>query len=573
MRQIFISLGLLIFLCSFSTDSIKTYPQDYFRSPVGGPIFLSGTFGELRPNHFHAGIDIKANKGKVGQDLYAAADGYISRIKVASGGYGNVLYINHPNGYTTVYAHMHRFTDQVAKFIKEAQYNKQNFEIELFPAANQFVFKKGEVIGKLGISGRSFGPHLHFEIRDSRTEKPINPMLFGFKINDKIAPMLNELKVYFLNDKLNTLNTKTYKVQKASGNNYRIYGDTLNLGAWRAGFGIKTYDKMNGVPNWNGVYNVEMYEEDELTYRYTMESFAFSESRYINAHLDYEEQVADKSYFNRCFRLPGNKLSIYEEAASKGLVKLSTQKASKITMKAFDVEGNESTLEFWVKRGKVKEPESEPFNYLLLFDEENVIDNNSIYIHFPLGTFYENLYMKYHSSRDDSQNVYSMVYHIHDYKTPVHRYYELGIEAENLPDSLRSKAFIAYCGTDQKMENCGGRWKAGKLTVMVRDLGDFCIMVDQEAPTIIPVNFKSNMKGFSKMTFKIKDNYKTTGKATDLKYRATVDGNWILMEYDAKKDLLTYRFDDKIATGQHTVRLSVTDDRENERIFERAFTR
>jgi hypothetical protein len=166
-----------------------------------------------------------------------------------------------------------------------------------------------------------------------------------------------------------------------------------------------------------------------------------------------------------------------------------------------------------------------------------------------------------------------MVYHIHDYKTPVHRYYELGIEAENLPDSLRSKAFIAYCGTDQKMENCGGRWKAGKLTVMVRDLGDFCIMVDQEAPTIIPVNFKSNMKGFSKMTFKIKDNYKTTGKATDLKYRATVDGNWILMEYDAKKDLLTYRFDDKIATGQHTVRLSVTDDRENERIFERAFTR
>jgi peptidase M23-like protein len=573
MRQVIILLGAFIFLCSFSTDNVKTYPQDYFRSPVGGPIFLSGTFGELRPNHFHAGIDIKANKGRVGQDLYAAADGYISRIKVASGGYGNVLYISHPNGYTTVYAHMHQFSERIAKFIKESQYNKQKFEIEIFPTANQFIVKKGEVIGKLGTSGRSFGPHLHFEIRDSRTEKPINPLLFGFTIKDNIAPMLKELKAYFLNDKLNTLDTKTYKVQKVSGNKYRIYGDTLRLGAWRAGFGIKTFDQMNGVPNWNGVYNVDMYENDKLSYSYKMESFAFSESRYINAHLDYEEQVAKKSYFNRCFRLPGNKLSIYKEEASKGLVQLSNQKATKITMKAFDTEGNESILEFWVKRGEVKEPTSKPFNYLLLFDEENVVDNKSVYVHFPLGSFYENLQMKYHSSRDDSQNVYSMVYHIHDYKTPVHQYYELGIEAENLPDSLRNKAFIAYCGTGQKMENCGGQWKGNKLTAMVRDLGDFCIMVDQDPPTITPVSFKSNMKGFSKMTFKIKDNYETSGKAADLKYRATVDGNWILMEYDAKNDLLTYRFDKKIAAGQHILRLSVIDDRGNEKIFEQKFTR
>jgi len=464
MRQITFSFFLLIILCSFSTDNAKKYPQDYFRSPVDRAIFLSGTFGELRPNHFHAGIDIKAYNGKVGQPLYAAAEGYVSRIKVSAGGYGNVLYINHPEGYTTVYAHMYKFEDRIAKYVKQEQYNKKTFEIELFPEQDKFVFNKGDVIGKLGTSGRPFGPHLHFEVRDSRTEKPINPLLFGFEVRDNIPPKLHQLKTYFLNNKLNTINTKTYNLIKLSSRKYKIKGDTLNLGAWRVGFGIKAYDHMNGASNWNGVYKTEMFQDDELAYNYEMETFAFSESRYINAHLDYEEQVSKKSYFNRCFRLPGNKLSIYEEGASKGLIKLSNKKATKITMDVSDAEGNGAVLEFWVKRGNVKEPVSESFNYVLPHNEENVIDNTSVRVHFPLGTFYEDLYLKYRTSRDDSQHVYSLVYHIHDYKTPVHKYYDIAIEPESLPEELRSKAFIAYCGKDHEVENTGGKWKDGKLT-------------------------------------------------------------------------------------------------------------
>ena len=240
----------------------------------------------------------------------------------------------------------HKFADRIAKYVKEAQYRKKTYELELFPAKDQFVFEQGESIGKLGTSGRSFGPHLHFEIRDTKTEKPINPLLFGFEVRDKIAPKLHQVKAYFLNDKLNTLDTKTYGLQKLAGNRYRIKGDTLRLGAWRVGFGIKAYDHMNGAPNWNGVYKVDMLEDDALSYQYEMETFAFSESRFINAHLDYEEQVSKKSYFNRCFRLPGNKLSIYEEENSKGVINLSAQKAKKITMEVSDVEGNLATLEF-----------------------------------------------------------------------------------------------------------------------------------------------------------------------------------------------------------------------------------
>ena len=303
----------LFFLLSFTYDSAtRDYPQNYFRSPINTPIKLSGTFGELRSNHLHAGIDIKAHNGKSGQPILAVAEGYISRIKVQSGGYGNVLYINHPNGYTSVYAHLSNFPKEVAAYVAAEQKRKKTFEIECYPSKEKFKIAKGEKLGKMGTSGRSFVPHLHFEIRDTRTSKPINPLLFGLKAKDNLRPKLHELKVYALNDKLETLSTKTIKVKKG-GKGYRISGDTLLVGAWRIGVGLKAYDNMSLAPNWNGVYSVSMSADDQPTYGFTMETFAFNESRYINAHLDYEEQVSDKSYVNRFYALPGNRLSIYDE--------------------------------------------------------------------------------------------------------------------------------------------------------------------------------------------------------------------------------------------------------------------
>ena len=330
---------------------------------------------------------------------------------------------------------------------------------------------------------------------------------------------------------------------------------------------------MNGVNNWNGVYAVTMYQDEKLIYNFEMETFAFSESRYINAHLDYEEQVSKKSYFNRCYSLPGNRLSIYGKKVNDGVVKLSKQKASKITIVAEDLEGNSSKLEFWVKRSKVKEPSSTPYNYFLPHADENIINNASLYLHFPKNCLYENLYLKYSASSDESSNVYSAVHHIHNYKTPVHRYYDIGIQALALPDSLRSKAFIAYCDHKNRITNCGGEWKDGRLETKVRDLGDYCIMTDTKAPTIKAVNFKKNMRGFNKMSFKVTDNFKAARNVDYFDYKASIDGQWILMEYDSKNDLLSYRFDDSIGKGEHVFRLWVSDSRGNERVLEQVFVR
>lgn len=181
----FFPLLILFTLLAFTQKSdkliLKEYPQDYFTSPVKHTIRLAGTFGELRPNHFHAGIDIKSSAGKVGDLLYAPADGHISRIKIQGGGYGNGMYIEHPNGYTTVYAHLLNYLPEVDEWIKAQQYDREKFEVDLYPTPGQFPFKQGDFIGKMGTSGRSYGPHLHFEVRDTRTQKAINPMLLDSK--------------------------------------------------------------------------------------------------------------------------------------------------------------------------------------------------------------------------------------------------------------------------------------------------------------------------------------------------------------------------------------------------------
>ncbi len=558
-------IALCLAWSSFSTERDK-YPTDYFTAPVKTSIRLSGTFGELRSNHFHSGIDIK---GYIGLPLFSIADGYIARIKVQAAGYGNVLYINHPNGYTSVYAHMNEFVPELAAYVKEQQYAQEQFEVDLYPPVDSFSFSKGELVGKMGTTGYSFGPHLHFEIRDTKTDKPLNPLLFGFKVQDTQPPRMHQLRIYQLNEKNETEHAFTKSLVWKSGG-YGVQGDTLEVADDRVGLALKVYDHMNAVRNWNGIYALETFADDSIIHRFEMESFGFDESRYLNAHLDYEEQTQKKSFFNRCYLLPGNQLSIY--SGSDGVITLEPQQKVKIRMRAIDVEGNQTELQFWIKNSGKQWQRKAPqiFNYVLPYNEASIIDNHPLFLHFPEGAFYENLYLKYHASTERSAGVYSAVHSIHQASTPVHRYFKIGIQSKSVPDSLRSKAFIAYCDTDQEVVNYGGEWRGDTLLTRSRSLGDYCIMLDQTPPTITPVAFKSDMSRSSQMRFLIKDDLPTGGSAHGLRYKATIDGQWILMEYDYKNDLLRHRFDGRFSPGKHQFRLEVRDDRDNVQVFERA---
>lgn len=242
-------------------------------------------------------------------------------------------------------------------------------------------------------------------------------------------------------------------------------------------------------------------------------------------------------------------------------------------MVATDVAGNQSELKFWLKNSGKQWERKAPhiFNYVLPYNEESIIDNYPLFLHFPEGAFYENIYLKYHASEERSSGVYSAVHSIHRPTTPVHRSFKIGIQSKSVPDSLRSKAFIAYCDSDQEVVNCGGEWKGDTLLTRTRSLGDYCIMLDQTPPTITPVSFSYDMSRSSQIRFLIKDNLPTGGSARGLRYKAQIDGQWILMEYDYKNDLLTHRFDSRFPSGKHQFRLEVWDDRDNVQVFDKNF--
>ena len=443
--RLIILLPILLLTLGFALNNrkvVKSYPQDYFRSPIDQPIRLSGTFGELRPNHLHSGIDIKAKDGKNGQAIYAIADGYIARVKVQSGGYGNALYLVHPNGYMSVYAHLQNFESEIAKYVKKTQYEKQSFSVDLYLSGETFRVRKGEKIGNLGTSGRSFGPHLHFEIRNNKTQKPINPLLFGLEMEDDIRPKIHNVKIYHLNDKLETIDSEIYATLKRGGGKYGLNRDTLAIGAWRAGLGIKVYDHHNAVSNWNGIYALEMYQDGNLIHAFNMETFSFGESRYINAHIDYAEQKLNKSYYNRSYKLPGNRLSIYEK--NEGIITLHKNLPSHIKVVALDVDGNKSVLDFWVKRKEVKPSKSGGYNYPLLYNQANTINTGIMKAVFSKGTFYENAYLKCSSSIDHSDDIFSDMHHLHDVTIPVHKYFDLSIKAKDFPENLHKKSLCRF---------------------------------------------------------------------------------------------------------------------------------
>jgi len=545
------------------------YPKDYFRSPVDHDIKLSGTFGELRPNHFHAGIDIKSRTGRTGQNLYAVADGVVSRINIKSSGYGNAIYIDHPNGFTSVYAHLGKFSKEIADYMFQQQYDKQISEIEAYPPADMFFFKKGDIIGTLGLSGRSYGPHLHFEIRDTKSEVPINPLLFGFKINDKVRPGLRAIKLYGLNSQMKELESKQFTLRQA-GSNYVTRKDTIEMDTYDVGVAMKAYDQMTGVSNLNGIYALEMYVDDSMHFGFTMDKISFDETRYINAHMDYIERETKKSYFNRCFKMPGNHLSIYKNKNWDGVIKINENRAKKVHYVVTDIHQNKSESTFWIKKSKDNADfDEKPYQYLLYHNKDNEISRKDVNFFMPKGVLYRDLEFHFLTSEDSSHNIYSRVYHLHDPLTPLHKYFSLGIRPNSNLQALKGKAFIAYCGENNDYFNCGGTWEGDMLTTKTSELGSYCIMLDTIPPSITPVKFRSKLNGYNSVTFKIGDNIKVGKGGEDLSYKGYIDDQWILMTYNGKNRTVTYKIDDQLQVGQHTFKLIVRDALGNSTTFQK----
>jgi len=561
-------LPFILILCSLSvsahSDSVK------YRSPLDIPVTLAGTFCELRGSHFHAGIDIRTN-GKEGLPVYAIESGHVVRIKISKNGYGKALYIEHPNGHTSVYAHLQKFSDKIEKQIRKLQYTKESFEVDEYFSAGTITVEKGEVIALSGNSGRSFAPHLHFEIRDSKTEHPLNPLAFLAPITDNTAPVMNDLLIYKANDSKARLFPQREKIVKRT-TGYALSKDTLTVGFQNVNFGINTLDG-NGVGGKNGVYELTASMDGNEFYRFVMDRLSFDETRYALAHNDYRQNQRNDIKVHRLYKLPGDYFSFYDKLQNNGVVQLDFI-AKEITITAKDFNGNTSTLSFFMRYdATVPLPDFSSLTYDTLFDfrVDNVFQNNEVKVFLPKNACYDSLYFNYEKlSEAQLGKTYSAVYRIHTEEEPAHLNFTLAIKPAWIQENLKSKFMIVRETKGQKIESKETSWDGDFLKAKTRDFGKYYALVDTVPPKITPQNIYNNktMTGLSSIQIKVTD--EIAGLKT---YRGEVDGKWVLMEYDEKNDLLTYFFDWRTEPGEHTFAFKATDYVGNESSYQAKFVK
>lgn len=565
-------LLLALVLCSFIADaqqifSNNKYPLVDFRSPLDiVPPALAGSFGELRPNHFHSGMDFRTNQ-REGYPVYAIADGYVSRLRVQNSGFGLAVYLTHPNGYTSVYGHLSRFNPKIAQQVKALQYQKKSYEIDEFPPVTQIPVRKGDIIAYTGNTGSSGGPHLHFEIRDTKTEATINPQLFGFEIPDNIPPVIYSMYVYRLNQKpFNEFTPKqAFQVTGSAGNYALTPGNTINL-AGEVGFGLITTDKHNGASGTNGVYSIELEVDGKVVFTSAMERFKFENSKAINSHIDYPSFINTRKSIQKSFVDPGNPLGIYSNLVNNGRIDFNDGKLHQLKYIVTDGKGNKSVLPFKVQadeKAVVRTPEPAA-GIAYAYDVVNEFNTPELKVILPKGTLYNNLNFQYKAFPKPAGNAYSGVYQIQNNLTPLHLGFELWIKADSSLDKYKEKALIVSKGGAGQ----GGGYDNGYVKATPRNFGSFYIAIDTIPPTLTPLNISDgkNMAGISKMSFKLRDNL------SGLKsFNGYVDGKWILMEFDSKTASLWHTFDGSIAPGKHTLEIIVTDMKDNNRNYSITF--
>jgi len=566
-------LVLLIFVSILFPGNRGDEPKDrsIFNPPLRIPLSLSANFGELRVDHFHSGIDIKT-EGITGKEVVAAAPGYIYRISVSPGGFGKALYLRHPSGYSTVYGHLDRFVPEIENYVKSRQYEEKSFMITLWPSKDRFHFNKGDIIAYSGNSGSSSGPHLHFEIRSSDEEIPVNPLLFEFGVEDKFKPVIEKLGIYPVGSR-SYINGKNLplKLSVSGGNgNYHISSDSFVSVSGPAGFAIKSYDILNSTTNKCSVFSIELRIDSNLIYCYRMDSFGFNESGYINSHIDYETYIREKAFYERTYILPGDRLSVYENAVDRGVYNFADNSKHKVEITVADIHNNISKLSFFIR--SVKPPEDSKVAQdrddvtVMPYGRNNRFISGNVSVTIPSGALYDTLWFRF--SKSESQaGMYSELYHIHDKYTPLHKPIHLSIKPEVTPPGKSMKLLLIKLSDDRKKIPLPTSWDNGRLTATSSTFGNFYIGIDTIPPSIVPVGFStgSDMSVKENMRIRIRDDLSGIKK-----YLPLIDGKWALFEYDQKNELLIYKFDpERIQKGsKHILNLTVTDNRDNVRSYE-----
>jgi murein DD-endopeptidase MepM/ murein hydrolase activator NlpD len=545
---------VVLFFTRIGNAQLTPYPQNYFRHPLNIPMQLVANFGEIRTNHWHMGLDIRTQH-KVNLPVYAAAAGYVARVSVEPGGFGQAIYINHPNGFTTLYGHLNSFFPALAAYVKQQQYNLQRWNVNLILPPDLFVIQKGQLIALSGSTGASEGPHVHFEIRDSQTENCLNPLLFRFPIADRVPPTVLRLALYDRNRSTYEQSPRIFAL-KRSGSNYSVSGSPIRVGSDKISFAIGAVDHFSGTTNPNGIYGARILMDGQVISQFMLDDISYNDTRYINAQLDYPYKARGGSSLQHITPLPGATSVAYRVFNDDGAIHLTDDAPHAIIIEVRDANENVSRISFTVQLdpqlGKAYAPdERERF----LPNNVNVFERENFELFTTERTIYDTVPVQFTTSATNEAGAVSSIFNFMSSSIPVHDSIRVRIKpAKDLGEEERNRIVIrSRSGSRTSIQKA--RWENGWLSASFRQFGTFEALVDNEPPTINAPSL--NLSKASRIVFVPRDNFDAIRS-----FRAEVDGQWLRFSNDKGRSWI-YNFDEHFPRGSHELTVVVEDEAGN----------
>jgi hypothetical protein len=542
----------ILFIIPFQLYAQK-YPQDYFRSPLNIPMQLVANFGEIRANHWHMGLDIRTQQ-KENLPVYASAGGYISRIVVEPGGFGQALYIDHPNGYTTLYAHLNAFFPALGQYVKEQQYKLESWKVDLKLSPGQFAVSKGSFIARSGNTGGSAGPHVHFEIRDTKTEKVLNPLLFNFPVADAVPPTLIRLAMY-------DRNRSTYAQQPQIMTVSNTKNKTLRVGSNALSFAIGAVDRFSGSANPNGIYSARILLDDKPVSEFILDGIDYNETRFINAQIDYPLDARGGPAVQHISPLPGAAAIPYKTFGEDGIIRLNDELPHGVEIEVRDADGNASRVAFHVQYDpSLNLPALPAAAEKLVPGHVNIFERQDFELITTEASVYDTVAVSF-SAAAGSVNAVSSQFSFLNAGIPVHDFVTVRLKPNRELTAAERQRVVIKNISGNRVFVQKAQWQKGWLIARFRQFGNYQAFLDEEPPVMNSV--PADLSRARSVVIRPQDNFKSIKS-----FRAELDGRWLRFSNDKGKTWI-YSFDEHFPRGTHELKIKVEDEAGN--IIEKLF--